>query len=92
LLGHGRALFIEQMLWQGHRNANVAQVGWPARQLYKVDLALRNSFLVCALVLRISRPASSEPGADREVSVAYMHVYPAGGALLDRLRFIWGQP
>jgi hypothetical protein len=34
------------------------KVGWPARPIHKVEMALRNSFLVCSLVLRISRPAA----------------------------------
>ncbi|KAG1654760.1 hypothetical protein FOA52_015320 [Chlamydomonas sp. UWO 241] len=32
------------------------KVGWPARPLAKVQLALQNSYIVCSLVLRISRP------------------------------------
>eukprot|EP00955_Chlamydomonas_euryale_P117192 366460-Chlamydomonas_euryale.AAC.5 len=35
------------------------RVGWPARPLNKVTTALRNSFVVCALVLRISRPRAN---------------------------------
>ncbi len=40
-----------------------SQVGWPSRPLAKVDAALRNSFLVCSLVLRITR---GPPNGDQE--------------------------
>jgi hypothetical protein len=44
------------------------QVGWPARPLAKVQLALQNSYLVCSLVLRISRPQ-----ADGSMQVRTQH-------------------
>ena len=39
------------------------QVDWPSRPLGKVEMALRNSYLVSSLVLRITRPVA-EGGSD----------------------------
>ncbi|GIL69230.1 hypothetical protein Vretifemale_184 [Volvox reticuliferus] len=49
------------------------QVGWPARPVAKVEAALRNSFMVSSLVLRITLPplpgsAAEVEGADTAVS------------------------
>ncbi|KAG2425531.1 hypothetical protein HXX76_013575 [Chlamydomonas incerta] len=37
------------------------KVGWPARPLAKVEAALRNSFMVSSLVLRVSLPDPAAP-------------------------------
>ena len=37
------------------------QVGWPERPAAKVEAALRNSFLVATLMLRISGPGQGGP-------------------------------
>lgn len=37
------------------------KVDWPARPLHKVEAALRNSYLVCSLVLRICKPRTDGP-------------------------------
>lgn len=39
----------------------VVQVGWPERPAAKVEAALRNSFLVATLMLRISGPGQGGP-------------------------------
>ncbi|GFH29514.1 N-acetyltransferase domain-containing protein, partial [Haematococcus lacustris] len=40
------------------------KVGWPARPIAKVDIALRNSFLVASLVLRITRGSPTSTASD----------------------------
>eukprot|EP00983_Pelagomonas_calceolata_P056208 1144490-Pelagomonas_calceolata.AAC.7 len=40
------------------------QVGWPARPLHKVRIALQNSYMVSSLVLRIRK--APEGGAEAE--------------------------
>ncbi len=50
------------------RNALGLQVGWPERPAAKVEAALRNSFLVSTLMLRISGPGQGgEDQADERL-------------------------
>ena len=44
------------------------QVGWPARPVYKVEAALKNSYMVVSLTLRVTRP--SQPPSDRLIGLA----------------------
>mmetsp|Transcript_18838 Transcript_18838/g.32170 ORF Transcript_18838/g.32170 Transcript_18838/m.32170 type:complete len:265 (-) Transcript_18838:247-1041(-) len=44
-----------------------AKVGWPARPLSKVEAALRNSYLVCSLVLRITQPSQGSSDTPPQV-------------------------
>ncbi|GAX83676.1 hypothetical protein CEUSTIGMA_g11101.t1 [Chlamydomonas eustigma] len=43
------------------------KVDWPARPIRKVETALKNSYLVCSLILRITRPHSQDSQGSPEV-------------------------
>lgn len=46
------------------------KVGWPRRPIEKVAAALKNSYLVSCLFLRISRAGSSNPPTEELIGMA----------------------
>ncbi|GMH38464.1 hypothetical protein BSKO_06348 [Bryopsis sp. KO-2023] len=51
-------------------DALCAKVGWPRRPINKVTAALKNSYLVSCLFLRISRPDSDSPPSEELIGLA----------------------
>jgi ribosomal protein S18 acetylase RimI-like enzyme len=46
------------------------QVGWPARPVKKVEAALRNSYMVATLHLRVTRPGSTASSSEQLIGLA----------------------